>query len=412
MDSFEAALANATDPSNRTLLGAVCLVVDKTGNVLYQKSAGQQSLESSSPQVDLDSTITLGSAGKFITHIAALQCVQRKDIGLDDSVSRWIPELDSLPVIEPSTDTEEGFILRPQTCKITLRHLLTHASGIGGGDEPLVERWRASPAGAAHEAANADAHAIIKLFTHPLLFQPGEGYCYGSSIYFTMLLVSRLTGQPFGEYAQTNIFTPLGMTASTVNPQTRPDVLHKVMQKVKRTPTGLEDLGEETRDVTVSVRDLGTLLADLIAPASKILDPELVDSLFAPQLAEGSKALADLKGMKEGVEYELDLRLPGVVEVDGVPTLPVWDLEGKGLDLNWTLAALLVQGKHGLPLGMPEGTLTWNGMPNVVWAMHRQAGVGIVFATQLVPVDDEKVVHLMMEFFKGAWATYGKQSTL
>jgi hypothetical protein len=40
--------------------------------------------------------------------------------------------------------------------------------------------------------------------------------------------------------------------------------------------------------------------------------------------------------------------------------------------------------------------------------MHRERGIAMVFATQLVPVDDEKVVKIQMEFFKGAWATYGK----
>ncbi|KAF7353649.1 Protein kinase [Mycena venus] len=361
MDSFESALSEATTPASRDVLGAIGLVVDAAGKVLYQHASGNQSLAPDAPPVDAHATVTLGSAGKFITHIAALQCVDRKLLGLDDPVSQWLPELDALQIIEPS--------------------------GLGGSDEPIVERWRASPAGAAHAAATADAHMIVKLFAHPLLFEPGEG---------------RL-----GEYVQANIFTPLGMDKSSFLPQTREDVLAKLLQMVERTPTSLVPFDGETRDVTVSVRDFGVLFADLIGPASKILSAESINLLFTPQLADGSKALADLRGEKKGETYATSLQLPAPVEVDGVPTLPVWDLEGKGLTLNWTLAGLLVEGVHGLPLGMPPGTVTWNGMPNVVWAMHRERGIALLFATQLIPVDDEKVVKIQLEFFKGAWATYG-----
>ncbi|KAK7035740.1 protein kinase [Favolaschia claudopus] len=406
MNSFETALSEATN--SREVLGAIGLVVDRNGGTLYSHASGVQSLSPSAPPTSVDHTITLGSAGKFITHIVALQCVDRNMLSLDEPVGKWLPELDSLPVIEPSSEAETGFVLRPPTVKITLRHLLTHTSGIGGSDEPLVEKWRASPAGAAHAASVADAHVIVKLFAHPLLFEPGTRYSWGSSVYFTQLLVSRLTDQRLGEYVQANIFAPLGMANSTFMPQERADVREKLLQMMERIPDGsLIPFDQETRDVSVSVRDFAALFADLIAPTSKILRKESVNLLFAPQFEKGSRALADLRGEKEGEVYPVPSQLPDPVEVDGVPTLPVWVLEGKGLALNWTLAGLLVEGTHGLPLGMPQGTVTWNGMPNVVWAMHRERGVAMLFATQLIPVDDEKVVKLQLEFFKGAWATYG-----
>jgi CubicO group peptidase (beta-lactamase class C family) len=258
-----------------------------------------------------------------------------------------------------------------------------------------VEKWRASPAGAAHTAANADAHPIVKHFAHPLLFEPGAGYCYGGSAYFTGLFLGRITAQTMAEFIQANIFDPLGMATSTLSPQTRADVREKLLQMVRRTPAGLVPVEEETRDMAVSVRDLGLLLADLIASKSKILTPASVDLLFMPQLAEGSKALADLRSEKELENYSAPAGIsPGFTPV-----------------VNWSMAGLLIQGEDALPLSkIRPGTVTWNGMPNVVWAMHRESGVGMLFATQLVPVDDEKAVAVMMEFFKGAWATYGNST--
>ncbi|KAJ6507864.1 beta-lactamase family protein [Mycena vitilis] len=400
MDSFEAALAQATNPATRELLGAIGLVVDRTGEVLYQHAAGHRSLDPSAPPLATDSTVTLGSAGKFIQHIAALQCVERKLLGLDDPLSQWIPELDALHVIEAS-EAEPGFTLRPPTSKITLRHLLTHTSGLGGGDEPLVEKWRESPSGVAHAAVHANANMIIKHFARPLLFDPGEGYCYGASIYFTALLLARVTGQTNAEYIEANIFAPLGMATSTLTPQTREDVLGKLLQMVRRTPEGLVPgpVEGEIRDMAVSVRDFGVLLADLIGPASKILAPASVDLLFTPQLSAGSKTLADQHSDKELENYAA----PTGIAVPGT------GLAGMGgVPVNWSMAGLVVEGDAPLPLSqIPPGTVTWNGMPNVVWAMNRERGVGMLFATQLVPVDDEKAVAVMMEFLRGAWATYG-----
>jgi len=52
-------------------------------------------------------------------------------------------------------------------------------------------------------------------------------------------------------------------------------------------------------------------------------------------------------------------------------------------------------------LGMPEGTLTWNGMPNFIWAMQKEKRLRMVFETQLLPVDNEKAAGLAMEFSGG-----------
>jgi hypothetical protein len=61
-----------------------------------------------------------------------------------------------------------------------------------------------------------------------------------------------------------------------------------------------------------------------------------------------------------------------------------------------------------LPLSrIPVGTVTWNGSPNVIWTMNRQRVIGMIFATQLPPVDDEKTVDLAMTFFREAYRNFG-----
>ncbi|KAJ7132404.1 beta-lactamase/transpeptidase-like protein [Mycena epipterygia] len=415
MNSFESALATAVSPAKRQLLGAIGLVVDATGKPLYHHANGHQSLAPSAPPLDPDSVVKLGSAGKLITHIAALQCVEsgllrpleldqsekrgtlrlgvdEVEAWLDKPVDAWLPELrfDKLQVIEAAP--EGGFVLRPPTQNITLRHLLAHTSGLAAGDEPLVKQWRAS----VEEPKEGNSFDSV-----PLLFDPGAGYAYGISINWTGRLVARVSGKSLSEYVQKNIYDRLDMTASTVPPRTNPHS-ERLLQMVCRSDDAAAELVpvvDENPDFSCSVRDLGALLADLLAPTSKILIvPANVDLLFKAQFADGSKLLADLRAETE--KYgAVTVGIPASVGTEALP--PV----------NWCLGGALIvdpEGARELPVSrVPSGTVSWSGMPNVVWAIHRKRGVGMVFATQLVPVDDEATVAIMMEFFRGAWGTFG-----
>src|SRR6202020_78698 len=94
------------------------------GETLYSHAAGQQTLDAGSLPLGLETTVFLGSAGKFITHIAALQLVDQGIASLDEPVYKHLPELSKLPIISASL-REPGYILHPQTKPVTLRQMLT-----------------------------------------------------------------------------------------------------------------------------------------------------------------------------------------------------------------------------------------------------------------------------------------------
>lgn len=71
------------------------------GNVLYQKAAGRQKLNSDEP-IRSDAVYFIASCSKLIASIAAMQCVDRGLLGLDDDVTQWLPELKDAPVISLS----------------------------------------------------------------------------------------------------------------------------------------------------------------------------------------------------------------------------------------------------------------------------------------------------------------------
>ena len=367
--------------------------------MLYHYASGRQSLSGDTP-IDHNSTFALGSAGKFITHVAALQCVDRGLITLDEPVYTHLPELEKLRVLSHNHDTDGTIRSGNLPCAtkiITLRHLLSHSSGIIYESHPAVTQLRKAqgqtPKPDFHPIANWDSDDFRLLTTEPyltpLLFEPGDGWHYGASIEWTSLLVSRLTKQRLPQYIQENIFAPLGMTSSTYMPQNHPELASRALEMVRRDDNHLVRVNYPLKELIMSVPDLGLLLADLISPSSVLLQPATQTLLFAPQFSSSSAALSYIQHDTEN--YAAPAGIPP--ELAPAP-------------VNHSLAGLVVEDTLSLS-DMPPATVTWNGMPNLVWAMHRKRGIGAVFATQLLPVDDERTVGVMMEFWRGVWGSFG-----
>lgn len=291
------------------------------------------------------------------------------------------------------TDTESKILTTSRPNKqITLRQLLTHSSGIGYDGDPVIEKWRETATPAEIELYNS----TLGKFLAPLLYEPGEGWLYGASIDWTQQLVSRLTGQPLPEYVQANIFDPLGVTSTTYRPDQRQDISLRRLQMVERKEHGLVAVPNFKSAPISSALDVTRIMSDLVSPNPKVLKHETADLIFTPQLAPSSAALQDLQRKTE--DYATPAGIPPMNDSTqaGDATLL------KAAPVNWSFGGLLAEEKFPLS-HMPAGTVTWNGMPNVIWAMHRPKGVCMLFATQLLPVDDGKAVDLAMSFFREAW---------
>ncbi|KAI7780291.1 hypothetical protein LA080_016138 [Diaporthe eres] len=364
MQPFEAKLAQATAPNNREgILGAIGLVVNGKCDVLYHHASGRQSLDTNASPLDPDSTIVLASAGKFITHVAALQLVENGKIGLDEPVYKHLPELELLPVVTR-----------------------------GGAPVPLVAEYLASDTLEKPKVAE-DAEPIVKHFSIPLIFEPGDGFAYGHSIHWTQLLVKRLSdGGNFVKHIQDHIFAPLSMASSTYAPQANANIWDRRLGMVERDGDRLIPADDASQGLTCSMLDFGAVLSDLVSLVPKLLQQEQhIDLLFAGQFTPSSASMTDLRGSNENYKF-----------CAGTPTA------GSAAPLlNWIAAGLVVEDEE-LPLSrMPRGTVTWEGMPNVLWAMNREKGVGMFFATQLLPVGDRNANELALEFMSSAWSNFG-----
>jgi methyl acetate hydrolase len=150
-----------------------------------------------------DTVFQIASMTKAVTSVAAMQMVEKGLLSLDDPLDELLPDL-AKPQVIVGFDDAEAVILRPAKSSITLRHLLTHTSGLGYEfmNETMV-RAR-GPAGGPPPGTKA---ALIS----PLLFDPGERWEYGISTDWVGLAVEAVSGVRLDAYFDENIFGPLGM---------------------------------------------------------------------------------------------------------------------------------------------------------------------------------------------------------
>lgn len=151
-----------------------------------------------------DSIFQFASMTKAVVSVAAMQLVEAGKLALDTPISKLLPELADPQVITGFGD--DGSVqLRAATRPITLRHLLTHTSGLG------YDFVHADMARARGPAGPPPAGTMASLRT-PLLFDPGDQWAYGISTDWVGLAVEAASGQRLNAYIAAHVTGPLGMT--------------------------------------------------------------------------------------------------------------------------------------------------------------------------------------------------------
>lgn len=123
-----------------------------------------------------DTVFVLASMTKLMTSIAVLQLVERGIVKLDDDVSLLVPVLAGQPIL--TGFKEDGTpITKERKGPITLRRLLTHSVGgsydFSSGD---ISQWKKTQGTLGKLGTTVD-----EVFGHPLLYEPGESWSYGSA---------------------------------------------------------------------------------------------------------------------------------------------------------------------------------------------------------------------------------------
>jgi CubicO group peptidase (beta-lactamase class C family) len=220
-------------------------------------------LESGAPMTP-STIVHAASLAKSVTALAVMLLVRDGKLALDDDVRRHLPEL---PDYQPRYGGP-----------ITVRHLLTHTSGLRDFFELLiVARGRFEE----ERITEADALAVV-MRQRALNFAPGTEYAYSNTGYFLAArIVERISGQPFRTFAAQRIFAPLGMTHTRF----RDDVAALVPGRA----VGYARRGSGWRTSTpnfdvVGSTNLLTTVGDLLRWAANLDHPIVGDSALAQQM--------------------------------------------------------------------------------------------------------------------------------
>src|SRR5690606_5396163 len=156
---------------------------------------GKQNVAQSVPMT-MDTIFRIASMTKPVTSAAVVMLMEEGKIALDDPIGRYLPEFAGLEVIENFDFDDHSYTTRPAASEITIRHLLTHTSGLGYGfsNEILA-------------ALGTDPEA-----RPPLLHDPGSRWTYGESTRVLGALVEEVSGLGLEEFMRERIFRPLAMS--------------------------------------------------------------------------------------------------------------------------------------------------------------------------------------------------------
>jgi CubicO group peptidase (beta-lactamase class C family) len=193
--------------------GAVVIIV-RNGKVVLHKSYGHSDAEK---QITLkkDDIFRIASQTKAITSLAIMMLFEEGKFLLDEPISKYIPEFKNAKVLKTFNEKDSTYTTEPAKSEITIRHLLTHTSGIdyasiGSKEFKAVYAKAGVPSGIGNDnMLLADKMKILG--TLPLRHNPGEQWTYGLNTDVLGYFVEVLSGMSFDQFLRTRIFQPLGM---------------------------------------------------------------------------------------------------------------------------------------------------------------------------------------------------------
>lgn len=192
------------------LSGMVTLVWRK-GEVVQVNTIGRRDIEAGLP-MERDTLFRIASMTKPVTSVAVLQLMEEGKLELDDPVTRWLPELGGMLVLEDATGPLDK--TRSAGREITVEDLLTHRAGLAYGFTSM------GPIAHAHEKKLGSPLAnpltpdqwLQALGDLPLSYEPGERFHYSHATDVLGFLVARIEGKSLGEVLKARIFDPLKMS--------------------------------------------------------------------------------------------------------------------------------------------------------------------------------------------------------
>tara|TARA_R110002049_G_scaffold305515_1_gene502287 strand:+ start:65250 stop:66506 length:1257 start_codon:yes stop_codon:yes gene_type:complete len=200
--------------SDKEIPGAVALIA-RNGKIVFHNAYGMAD-NKSRKTMEKDAIFRIASQTKAITSTAVMILWEEGKFRMDDPISKYLPEFGKAQILDTFNESDSTYSTKPAENQITIRHLITHTSGIGYGMIDGDDRFRkiyqkAKVVDAFTSKDISIGDNIKKLAQLPLHHEPGEKFTYSEGLDVLGYFVEVVSGMPFDEFLRTRIFDPLGM---------------------------------------------------------------------------------------------------------------------------------------------------------------------------------------------------------
>lgn len=370
-------LKGATDSG---VIPGVIAVIASRDEVLYQGAAGVRALGQPAPMT-VDTVAWIASMTKAVTAAAAMQCVERELLTLDDAAARWLPELDQIKLLE-GFDAAGKPLLRAPRRVLTLRNLLTHTAGFGY-EFLSAETARYLEAQHVPGVISGSRATLMR----PLIAEPDSHWEYGIGIDWAGRLVEEVSGLRLGDYMRKHLFEPLGM--KTTSFKLTPAHREKLAGVHARLPDGTLvpypfELPQDA-ELDMGGHGLYSTLPDYMRFLRMILNGGTLD---------GQTVLARRTVERMTQNQIGSLQVPAQIKTVN-PQLCNDIVFPPDNPSTWGLS-FMINGKR-TPEGRSAGSLSWAGLANSYYWIDPSKGVAGVLLTQILPFFDMHVLKLLSE---------------
>jgi CubicO group peptidase (beta-lactamase class C family) len=377
-DKLDAVLRAAVERGD--VAGVVGAITD-ANDTIYSAAFGERKLGSGVAMTE-DTVCNMASMTKPIAGACAMQLVEQGKLDFESPITKWFPEAAQLQVLAGWEGDKP--VLRPPVGDITLRHLMTHTSGMAS----LV--WNADLVRYGETIGGlplVDYEKPETWVAQPLVFDPGTRWHYGPGIDWTGRLVVELTGKSLGTVMRENIFEPLGMTHTgyAVTPE-----MTALQSSIHR----------RAGDGTIILEDMPPQAGPVREYGSGGLNGNTPDYLRFIRMILNSGSGNGNQLLKPETVANMSQNHMGDIRVEMLKTAnPSISLDAEffpGLPKSWGYTFMI--NEEQAPTGRPAGSLAWAGGVNTFFWIDPTNGIGGVFMSQLRPFVDTKTLQTFYDF--------------
>jgi CubicO group peptidase (beta-lactamase class C family) len=349
-ERVDAAVAESI-AANR-VAGAVT-VVARDGEIVYRKADGWFDREAGTPMFP-EAIFRLASVTKPLVAATALAMVERGLLGLDNAVA------DHLPWFRPKL----GNGSEP---KITIRHLLTHTSGLSYdflGDPDIT-------GGLSHTNFSLEENFSRYAQRIPLLFEPGTGWAYGVSIDVLGAVIAQLHGSTLHDAFVEYIAEPLNM-GDTGFLVSDPD---RLAPPYAGDPPGLRKMGEPEMVVNPNGG------VDVFSP-DRIFNPRAFQSWGAGAVGTADDLLAFFEAIRNRGTPILKPEIVAQAIQNQIGDLP---REEKDAGQRFGFFGAVIVDPVAADRPQAAGTIRWGGIYGHDWFVDFANGITAIMMTNTSP---------------------------